>query len=75
MARNVVLVRNIHKVPLNLWLQRKLLRPVRIELEGVRVEMRGDVAAAAWVGVHPPGAADVVRLLVDLIGGVRVVLL
>src|SRR4029079_559954 len=37
--------------------------PVRIGRERERVEVRGDVALAAGIAVHEPGAADVLAAL------------
>src|SRR5919198_1372549 len=45
-------------VVLDLVLRRERSRPVRVELERVRVEMRRDVAGRARVGVVTPGPAD-----------------
>src|SRR5205814_9616000 len=39
--------------------------PVRVEREGERVQVRGDVALAAGIAVEPPGAADVLPALED----------
>ena len=47
----------------DLGLGREGGRPVRVGREGERVEVRGDVAAAAGVGVVAPGAADVAGAL------------
>src|SRR5690348_3386041 len=49
----------------DLRLPREGVRPVRVEGEGVRVQMRGHVAGAARVGVVTPGAADLAGLLED----------
>ncbi len=53
-----------HVVP-DLGLGRERARPVRVQREGERIEVRGDVAAAAGVRVVPPGAAQVVAPVED----------
>ena len=46
-------------------LRREAARPVALALEGVRVQVRGDVAGRARVGVLAPHSADPIRLLED----------
>ena len=53
------------EVRLDLGAGRVAVAPLGIEREGVAVEVRGDVAGDAGVGVLPPGAAQPVGLLVD----------
>ena len=53
------------EVGLDLGLRGVRRRPVGVAGEGERVELAGDVAARAGVGVVAPGAADVVGLLDD----------
>ena len=60
-----VLARNVLEILLNLRARRKTMAPVRIELEGVAVEVRGDVAADPRIGVLAPGATQAVAFLVD----------
>ncbi|KAH9826809.1 Uncharacterized protein Tdes44962_MAKER09952, partial [Teratosphaeria destructans] len=62
-AGNVVPFGDVAEVLLDLGAEGELLGPGRVEREAVAVEVRGDVAAAARVGVDEPGAADVVALL------------
>jgi hypothetical protein len=53
------------EVALDLALLAVLARPVVARLEGVRVEVGGDVAGGAGIGVVPPDASDLVGLLED----------
>ena len=57
---------------LDLGLRGVRRRPVGVAREGERVELAGDVAAGAGVGVVAPGAADVVALLDHEVVGLAV---
>ena len=57
--------RDALEVGADLRLRRVGPAPVRVRGERERVEVRGDVAGAAGVGVRPPGAADVGVALED----------
>ena len=60
-----VLGRAVAQVVPDLRLGREGAAPARVRLEGEGVEMRGDVAGAAGIGVVAPGAAEVARPLQD----------
>ncbi len=71
MRPHAVLVGAALEVGAQLLLLRIELRPVVVGLEGVAVEVIGDVNAAAGVGVLEPGAADAVVLLDHRVGDAR----
>src|SRR5690606_23090793 len=52
-------------VALDLVPRRVALGPIRLALEGIRVEVRLDVAGATRIGVVAPGPAHLVGLLED----------
>ena len=60
-----VLLRGAVQVLADLGLARELVRPLRVGLERVAVEVRRDVAGRARVRVVVPGSADPRRLLED----------
>lgn len=64
---HIILLRYPLEVPLYLRLHGIHLRPIRVQREGVTVEVGGDVTAAAGVGVCGPGAADGVCLFKYLV--------
>src|SRR5215207_1109356 len=61
--QDAVAARRLPQVVEDLRLRGERARPVRVRGERERVEVRGHVAAAARVGVVPPGAADVAGAL------------
>ena len=62
-GRQLVLARDALKVGEDLRLRRIHARPVRIRLEGIRVEHRRDVARAARIGIARPCAAELAPAL------------
>src|SRR3981189_727954 len=64
-SAQLILLRDTAQVVPDLRLGRVRPRPARILLERERVHVGRDVTGAPRVGVVPPGAADVVRLLED----------
>ena len=57
---NLVFVRGVPDVILNFIPGRITFAPVRLTLEGIRIQVRLHIACTARVGVVAPGAADVV---------------
>ena len=64
-ALDAVGLRHVLEIGLNLGPRREQMAPLRIGLEGVAVEMGGDIAGQAGVGVVAPRAAEAIGLLVD----------
>src|SRR5207248_6022740 len=62
---HAILAGAVLEVALDLALLAVLARPVVARLEGVGVEVGGDVAGGAGIGVVPPDAPDLVGLLED----------
>jgi hypothetical protein len=63
---DLVLLSNAAEVCLDFRAHGELLAPVRVQLEAVAVEMRGDITAASRICVHEPGTSDISDLLDDL---------
>jgi hypothetical protein len=62
---DVVFVGAMFEIFENFGLFRVAAGPARILLEGVRVQMRGNVAPRPGIAVVPPGAAEIAGLLED----------
>ena len=64
-VEHAVAPRDVLEVGLDLGLRRVAARPARVRLEGELVEVRGDVAGGAGIGVVVPDAADPLAALED----------